>query len=88
MPAALNEMDVFCALSHRESFGVSLVEAMAMEIPVIATDIDGFKEVLIEGKTGVLVSSKNLNQCALELKKLILNEDMRKEMERKGKNMS
>ena len=56
-----------------------------MEIPVIATDIDGFKEVLIEGKTGVLVSSKNLNQCALELKKLILNEDMRKEMGRKGR---
>ncbi len=85
VPAALNEMDIFCALSHRESFGVSLVEAMAMEIPVIATDIDGFKEVLIEGKTGVLVSSKNLNQCALELKKLILNEDMRKEMGRKGR---
>lgn len=85
VPAALNEMDIFCALSQRESFGVSLVEAMAMEVPVVATDIDGFKEVLIDGKTGVLVSSNSSNQCVLELKKLILNKDARKEMGRNGR---
>lgn len=85
VPAALNEMDIFCALSHRESFGVSLVEAMAMEVPVVATDIDGFKEVLIDRKTGVLVSGNSSNQCVLELKKLILNKDARKEMGRNGR---
>ena len=34
VPEALSKMDIFCALSHKESFGVSAVEAMAMGLPV------------------------------------------------------
>lgn len=47
--------DVFSLPSHREGFGIVLIEAMAAQLPVVATDIRGVREVVEEGETGVLV---------------------------------
>ena len=50
VPEALNKLDIFCVTSilNSESFGVAVVEAMACEVPVVATDVDGFREVVDE----------------------------------------
>lgn len=85
VPKALEELDIFCVTSIQESFGVSVVEAMAMELPVVATDVDGFKEVVDNGVTGIVVERKNSLEIAKALKKLILNENMRLEMGKRGR---
>ena len=57
VPQILNGMDVCCFGSRMdsESFGVAAVEAMACEIPVIATDVDGFTEVISMRESGFIV---------------------------------
>lgn len=46
--------DLFIIPSEKESFGLSALEAMACEVPVISTDVGGLPEVNIHGKTGFL----------------------------------
>jgi glycosyltransferase involved in cell wall biosynthesis len=45
IPALLSAFDVFAFPSHAESFGVALIEAMAMELPVVSTNCDGVLDV-------------------------------------------
>lgn len=53
--------DCFCLFSYREGFPISILEAGACGIPVIATKIYGNIDAIIDGKTGILVESKNIN---------------------------
>jgi phosphatidylinositol alpha-mannosyltransferase len=46
---------VYCAPTRIASFGVTLLEAMAAGVPVLASDIDGFREVLHDGREGELL---------------------------------
>ncbi len=57
--------DIFCAPSTGyESFGIVLIEAMAAGVPVIASDIPGYREVVQHGKTGWLVPPRNSTMLA------------------------
>lgn len=55
--AAWAASDVFLSLSDniQETFGLTLIEAMAAGKPVIATDWDGYKDIVVAGETGFLV---------------------------------
>jgi glycosyltransferase involved in cell wall biosynthesis len=46
--------DVFCLPSHREGFGLVLIEAGAAGLPVVASRIYGITDAVIEGETGLL----------------------------------
>lgn len=59
MPPLYAAMDVFVLPSHREGFPRAPMEAAAMELPVVATDIRGCREVVVDGVTGALVGRKN-----------------------------
>ncbi len=52
-------MDVFCSLSYREGFGLVVIEAAAMGLPAIVTNVPGQKDTIIEGETGFQVSAKD-----------------------------
>lgn len=82
VPKALSTMDIFCVTSAHESFGVAVIEAMAMKLPVVATDVDGFREVL--SGNGLLVPVGNAQETAQALKKLILSKLSRQKMGKMG----
>lgn len=66
LPWVLNRFDIACygSVSDSESFGVAAVEAMACGIPVIASDADGFKEVIEDGVSGIIVPKGDIGAIA------------------------
>lgn len=84
VPRILKTFDVFCVTSHNESFGVAAVEAMAAKLPVVATNVDGFMEVVDDGVTGIIVNKKDPLSIANGLEQLIMNADIRNRMGRAG----
>jgi len=59
-----NSTDIFVLPSLSESMGVVNMEALACELPVIATDVRGVHELIIDGYTGFLIEPANSNELA------------------------
>jgi len=53
----LQASDIFVFPTEKEAFGISLVEAMACRLPVIATATGGIKDILVDGENGLLVKA-------------------------------
>src|SRR5699024_3803664 len=56
--------DIFCLPSYREGMPRSIIEAMAMKNAVIATNIRGAREEVVDGKTGFLVNLNSSKEIA------------------------
>lgn len=74
---AMKGFDVAIVPSREEGFGLSAVEAMACGTPVIASRIDALKEVIIDGETGLLISSDDSVALAEALKELLISPEQR-----------
>jgi len=86
VPQYLNRMDILCVPSIvRESFGVSVLEASACEVAVIASDIGGLPEVLIDGETGLLAEPRNENVLADRIFQLVSDTKLRTRMGKSGR---
>lgn len=59
IPSVMNEFDIFVLPSLTEGVSLTLLEAMACELPVIATAVGGTPEVVVDGETGWLVPSND-----------------------------
>lgn len=68
-----NSIDVFVLPSREEPFGLVLLEAMARQCPVIATDTDGPLDIIKNNSTGILVERDNIQQLAKTLIDVINN---------------
>ncbi len=73
-------MDCFVLASHREGFPRAAMEAAAMGIPVIATDIRGCREVVADGQTGILVPPRDVDALAAAMERLVVDADLRARM--------
>lgn len=73
-------MDIFVLPSWREGFPHSVMEAAAMSLPVIATNIRGCRDAVDDKKTGILVPAKNCQELSRALSYLISNPKVVKEM--------
>jgi glycosyltransferase involved in cell wall biosynthesis len=67
VPDVLRRFDVFVIPSRSESFGVAAVEASSVGLPVIASNVGGLPEVVIDGETGLLFESENVNDLCDKL---------------------
>lgn len=77
--------DVYVLPSYREGFGMSVLEASCMNLPVICSDIYGMADTFIEGETGLKCKVKDdvsLYEC---MKKLYFDKAMRESMGMKGR---
>lgn len=72
-------MDIFVLPSHREGFPRSAMEAAAMGLPVIATDIRGCREVVDPGRNGLLVPVRDPDALRRAIQKLA-DRDLREEL--------
>jgi L-malate glycosyltransferase len=70
--------DLFLLPSESESFGLSALEAMACEVPVITTSAGGLPEVVEDGVTGFLLPVGDVDGMAEAALRLLLDEDLRR----------
>lgn len=77
VPELLSICDVFVLPSYREGLPRSIIEAMAMSKPVIATNIRGCREEVMDGVSGHLVSSKNSIELYEKMYSLAKDRDKR-----------
>lgn len=82
----VNAADLFVLPSLAEPFGLSIVEAMALGKPVIATCAGGPVEIVADGKTGILVPPGDPNKIAAAIREILNSPRLAAEMGRKGKD--
>ncbi len=76
----LTESWVMVQPSMIEGWGMTVIEANACMTPVIASDVNGLRDSIVNGKTGILVAPKNINAFADALLKIISDTKLRREL--------
>jgi glycosyltransferase involved in cell wall biosynthesis len=69
-------MDVYVQPSISEGFGLSLIEAMASSLPIVATKTGGIPEIVVDGETGILVSPGNSLVLARAIEDLLSDRNL------------
>ncbi len=86
LPRYHRSAHVFCAPGTGfESFGIVLLEAMAAGLPVVASDIVGFRQVVSHGQEGLLVTPRDPEELARALILLLRNQDLCQAMSQRGR---
>ncbi|WP_341201695.1 glycosyltransferase family 4 protein [Planomicrobium okeanokoites] len=77
-PELLAASNVFLLPSHREGLPRSIIEAMGMGLPIIASNIRGCREEVFPGKNGFLFEKENTNELYKAMKQMAADGEMRK----------
>lgn len=85
IPRYLAALDLFTLPSFDEGIPMTILEAMAAGLPVLATVVGGIPQVVVNGKTGILVPARSADRLAEALTKLYLNPDLAASMGKEGR---
>jgi len=85
IPFYQNMMTISAFPSLNDSFGVSVVEAMACEKPVVVTNVGGLPEVAGDGEAGIIIPPANTERLADAIEILIKNVDLRIKYGKQGR---
>jgi glycosyltransferase involved in cell wall biosynthesis len=75
IPDVLAAIDIFVFPSHAESFGIALIEAMAMFKPSVCSNAEGVLDIAVDNETSYLFKVKDGNDLTEKLEQLILDPD-------------
>ena len=78
-------VNIFVLITKWEGFPISILEAMRASLPVIASDVGGVREAVVDGETGFLVSRRNLVVLRGRLQQLMNNPELRNKMGEAGR---
>ena len=81
-------MSIVCLPSWREGFPKVLMEAASCGIPTITTDVPGYRDAIVDQKTGILVPLKNSTALANAIQYLIENINIQKKMGAYGRELA
>ncbi|MDE7381407.1 MAG: glycosyltransferase family 4 protein [Muribaculaceae bacterium] len=82
---SLQASDVFCMPSYREGFGMSVVEAQALGLPVICSDAYGLGDTIADNETGLRCKVGDVDSLQKAMEEFYQNPEMRKRMGEKGR---
>lgn len=74
--------DILCLPSYREGFGTVVIEAAAMGLPTVGTDIYGLSDAILQGQTGLLVPARDVDALTKALEQLLSDASLREKMGR------
>ena len=75
IPSLLSVMDLFCLPSWREGMPRTIIEAMMLGKPVLATDIRGSREEVVHEETGLIVPVRSAEAISQAIERFLLNPD-------------
>ena len=81
----LSAADVLLLPSEQESFGLAALEAMACEVPVIASRVGGLPEVVTNGETGFLSEVGDVEKMSEDAARLLSDETLRRQMGKRAR---
>lgn len=80
MPLVLSSVDLALHPSRQDSFGNFIAEAGRCGVPVVSTQIGGIPDVITDGETGFLCAAEDKSAYVQALRRLILDESLRRKM--------
>jgi len=83
----LSGADIYCQPSRSEGLGLAILEAMGASLPVVASDVGGIGEIVIPGRTGILVPPEDPQSLADGLRELLEAPQKRAELGRAGRRL-
>lgn len=79
--------DCFVFPSYREGFPNVVIEAGAMGLPSIVTDINGSRDIIVDGKNGIIIPSKNYVALYNSMEQMILDEELKQSLASNAREM-
>lgn len=80
IPEILSIMDILVLPSLNEAVGIVLIEAQVLGVPVVATNVGGIPEIVIDGMNGILIPPRDPQALAQAVVKLLKDEALRRKM--------
>lgn len=85
IPKVMAALDIYMLPTRREGFGVTFIEAMSMEVPVIASRIQPLDEIVMDGRTGVLANVGDPNAFAEAAGPMLADPELRRRIGEAGR---
>jgi len=84
----IDSADIFVLPSYREGLPRTVLEAMSLGLPVVATDVSGCRDSVVEGETGYLVPPKDAESLSDAIIKLAKDRGLREKLGQNGRKLA